>query len=92
VERLLFISDCCVDPICNLQLFIFEKYKILARIRIFQRKYLFAETEKATSESLPRKSKEAYENLQTLLIGKKKRSVTLVITEEAPIGVILQCQ
>jgi hypothetical protein len=33
---------------------------------------ILAETEKATSESLPRKLKEAYENLQTLLIGKKK--------------------
>jgi hypothetical protein len=43
---------------------------------------ILAETEKATSESLPRKSKEAYENLQTLLIGKKKRSVSSMITEE----------
>jgi hypothetical protein len=40
--------------------------KYTNRIRIFQRKYLLAETEKATSGSLPRKSKEAYENLQTL--------------------------
>jgi hypothetical protein len=43
---------------------------------------IFAETEKATPESLPRKSKKAYENLHTLLIGKKKTSVTSVITEE----------
>jgi hypothetical protein len=40
MERLLFISDCFVVPICNLQSLIFEKLKILARIRIFQRKYL----------------------------------------------------
>jgi hypothetical protein len=43
---------------------------------------ILAEIGKATSESLPRKSKEANENLQTLLIRKKKRSVTSVITEE----------
>jgi hypothetical protein len=36
---------------------------------------ILAETEKATLELLPRKSKEAYENLQTLLIGKKQTSV-----------------
>jgi hypothetical protein len=43
-----------------------------------------SETEKATSESVPRKSKEGYKNLQSLLIGKKKRRVTsvIIITEE----------
>jgi hypothetical protein len=50
---------------------------------------ILAETEKATSESLPRKLKEAYENLQTLLIGKKK---IINDNRRAPIGVILQCQ
>jgi hypothetical protein len=91
MERLLFISDCFVDPICN--------HSFLKNRKYWQESEYFsgntnvlAGTEKATSESLPRKSKEAYENLQTLLIGKKKRSVTSVITEEAPIGVILLCQ
>jgi hypothetical protein len=39
-------------------------------------RYLLAETEKSTLESLPRKSKEAYENLHTLLHNWKKKRVT----------------